>query len=120
MLAVATTMMILNGLLNNLIIPIESKLSALYEVEQRIINLPTILSFLVFLLVNVPANYILDKYGIRFGYILGNSLYLLGIILCCLVNLAFPMLIVGYLFICAGQPFIINIPAKFAACWFLP
>lgn len=80
----------------------------------------TILSFLAFLLVNMPANYILDKRGIKFGFMVGNGIYLVGIVLSCCINAGFPFVIGGYLIFVMGQPFILNIPAKIATYWFLP
>lgn len=113
-------MMVLNGLLNNVIIPLETALATVYNVSSRVVNISTILSFLAFLLVNLPANYILEKRGIKFGFMVGNSLYLAGIILCCCVNAGFPMLMIGYILISFGQPFILNIPAELATYWFFP
>lgn len=84
------------------------------------VNLVNIFAFLVFLVANLPANYVLDKRGIKFGLIIGNSLYLVGIGLCCFINVGFPFLIIGYLTFIIGQPFIVNIPAKLATYWFFP
>jgi fucose permease len=119
-LALASMMMLLNGLLNNIIIPLETALSNIYSVPSRVVNISTILSFLTFLLVNLPANYILDKRGIKFGFLVGNSLYLVGILLACCINMGFPFLVVGYLIFTLGQPFILNIPAELATYWFFP
>jgi MFS family permease len=113
-------MMVLNGLLNNIIIPLETKIAKIYSVDGRVVNLANILSFLAYLLVNLPANYLLDKKGIKFGIILGNSIYLLGIVFSCFINAGFGFLIVGYLIFVMGQPFITNIAAKIATYWFFP
>jgi len=80
----------------------------------------TIISFLLFTLMNIPANYILDLKGIRFGFLIGISFYLAGIVLACFVNVAFGFLIAGYLIFTLGQPFILNTPAKIATYWFFP
>jgi hypothetical protein len=85
-----------------------------------VVNLSTIISFLIFLIVNLPANYILDNRGIKFGFLIGNSIYLLGIVLSCCINIGFPFVMIGYLFFTIGQPFILNIPAKIATYWFFP
>ena len=82
----AACAMILNGLLNNIIIPIAHKLSVIYGTSTTVINIPIIMSFLVFSLVNVPANYFLDRKGIRNGFKVGLFLYLLGMVLVTLVN----------------------------------
>ncbi len=113
-------MMVLNGLLNNIIIPLETKMVKIYSVDSRVVNLANILSFLGYLVVNIPANYLLDKKGIRFGIIVGNSIYLAGIVLSCFINASFSCVVLGYLIFVMGQPFILNIPAKIATYWFLP
>jgi fucose permease len=85
-----------------------------------VVNISTILSFLTFLLVNIPANYVLDKRGIKFGFLVGNTCYLIGIVLCCCINLDFDFAMVGYLVFTLGQPFILNVPAELATYWFFP
>ena len=113
-------MMLTNGLLNNIIVPLETKLAHVYGYSSKVVNLGSILSFLTFLLANIPANYVLDTRGIKVGLTIGISLYFLGIVLACLINAAFPFVIIGFCFFAAGQPFVINSPAKIATYWFLP
>jgi len=120
MLTLVASLLFLNGLINNIITPIQTTLSNTYDVSSKVVNIPSIISFLTFSLANIPVSNLLDKRGIRFGLILGNSIYLAGIVICCFINAAFPLLIVGYLIFSVGQPFIVNIPAKLAAQWFLP
>ena len=112
--------MVLNGLLNNIIIPISTKLTHIYGYSTKIVNMPIIISFLVFSLINIPVSHFLDKRGIKTGYLIGLSIYVVGMILVCFVNQSFPMLIFGYIIFSAGQPFILNLPAKLATYWFLP
>lgn len=120
MVGLSVLLMLFNGLLNNIIIPLQSRLAVIYDQSNKIVNIATILSFLFFSLMNVPANHILDLRGIRFGFLVGLSFYLVGIVMACFVNVAFPMLIAGYLFFTMGQPFILNTPAKIATYWFFP
>jgi len=108
---VAALLMVFNGLLNNIIIPISTKLSIIYDQPSQLVNAATIVSFLLFCIANVPANIILDQRGIRFGFMIGLSLYVAGIVLACFVNVWFPFLLVGYLCFTIGQPFILNTPA---------
>jgi MFS family permease len=120
MVGLSVLLMLFNGLLNNIIIPLQSRLAVIYDQSNKIVNIATILSFLFFSLMNVPANHILDLRGLRFGFLVGLSFYLVGILMACFVNVAFPMLIAGYLFFTIGQPFILNTPAKIATYWFFP
>ena len=119
-IVLAACSMVLNGLLNNIIIPIANKLALLYEQSPKVVNLATIMSFLIFSLINIPINYFLDKKGIKMGYRVGIGLYLLGMFFVCLVNVSFPLVIFGYIIFTFGQPFILNTPAKIATYWFFP
>lgn len=119
-LVISACAMVLNGLLNNIIIPIASKLSDTYGYSAKIINSPIIVSFLVFSLINIPVNHFLDKRGIKTGYMIGLSFYAVGMLLVCFINKAFPLLIIGYIIFSFGQPFILNLPAKIATYWFFP
>ena len=112
--------MILNGLLNNIIIPIATKLSIVFDKSTKIINLPTIISFLIFSLINIPVNHFLDKRGVKTGYMIGLTIYAIGIFFICFVSKAFPFLIIGFIVFSFGQPFILNLSAKIATYWFLP
>ena len=112
--------MILNGLLNNTIIPIAKKIAIVYGTSTKIVNLPIILSFLIFSIINIPVNHFLDKKGIKIGYTIGLSIFVAGMLMICLLNKAFPFLIIGYIVFSFGQPFILNLPAKIATYWFLP
>ena len=120
MLGLAGMILFLNGLMNNIAIPIQSTLALTYNVSSKLVNIGTIVSFLIFSIANIPSNYLLDKRGLRFGLLLGNSIYFVGIVICCFINVGFPFLIAGYLVFSFGQPFIVNIPAKLATYWFLP
>jgi MFS family permease len=119
-LAIGSCAMILNGLLNNIVIPIANKLAEVYNQSVKIINLPIVLSFLVFSLANIPINHFIDRKGFKMGYIIGISLYLTGMFLVSLINISFPLVIIGYLVFTFGQPFILNAPATIATYWFLP
>ena len=119
-IVLAACSMVLNGLLNNIIIPIANKLALLYDQSPKVVNLATIMSFLIFSLINIPINYFLDKKGIKMGYRVGIGLYLLGMFFVCLVNVSFPLVIFGYIIFTFGQPFILNTPAKIATYWFFP
>ena len=119
-IVLAACSMLLNGLLNNIIIPIANKLALLYDQSPKVVNLATIMSFLIFSLINIPINYFLDKKGIKMGYRVGIGLYLLGMFFVCLVNVSFPLVIFGYIIFTFGQPFILNTPAKIATYWFFP
>lgn len=112
--------LILNGLANNAIIPIESKMSKIYMVSEGVVSSPIIISFLIFIAVNFPANHIIDTRGLRVSFLIGLTLYSLGLFTFCLVNHGYGWVIVGTIIVSFGQPFILNCPAKIATFWFFP
>lgn len=67
---------------------------------------------------NFPANHLIDKFGLRFSLIVGNSLYTIGLLLFSLINQGYYLVFIGAVIIALGQPFVINCPAKIAATWF--
>lgn len=112
--------LLLNGFINNSIIPIQSKLAIMYDISETLVNLPIILSFLVFSIVNFPANVFIDWKGLRWSFIIGSILYATGVGFYCFINYSYGMMIIGTIIFSLGQPFIINCPAKIAAFWFFP
>lgn len=112
--------LLLNGLINNAITPLQHKMTVIYDVSPGKVSVSIILSFVVFILFNFPANKIMDKNGVRVSFLIGISLYCLGTFFYVLVNVSFNFMILGTLFIGIGQPFLINSPAKVAAYWFFP
>ena len=119
-IAIGACVMILNGLLNNIFIPIANKLSAIFDESSRIVNLPIIISFLISSLINIPVNYFIDSKGFKAGYLVGLSIYLIGIFFVTFINSSFSIALIGYIIFAFGQPFILNAPAKIATYWFLP
>lgn len=111
-------MFIINGLANNTIIPIASTLSSVYDISNTYVSLPITLSFLIYSLVNFPANHIIDSKGLRVSLLLGASLFSVGAFCFTLINKGFFFAIFGAIFVALGQPFIINCPAKVATYWF--
>ena len=108
-----------NGLCNSSVIPIAHKIALVYDLSSAYVNAPIAASFLIYSLSNFPANYIIDKKGLRISFLIGSSLYTIGILCCTLVNKAFFFVLLGSFFIAVGQPFIVNCPAKVATFWFL-
>lgn len=111
---------LLMGLANNAVIPLEHKMTQVYGVSEGMVSISIILSFLVFSLANFPANYIIDTYGLRVGFLAGTGLYTVGVLLYMFVNWSYFFVIVGTVFLGLGQPFLMNSPAKVAAFWFFP
>ena len=109
----------INGLANNALIPILHKLKIVYDLSSIYVNAPITVSFLIYSLSNIPANYIVDKMGLRVSFLIGSSLYCLGLGLFTLINHGYFFVIIGSICISLGQPFIVNCPAKTATFWFI-
>jgi FLVCR family feline leukemia virus subgroup C receptor-related protein len=70
-----------------------------------------------------PANYIVDKYGIKSGVYIAAFFLLLGSWFRCLINTGggtFWLSIVGAICVGTANPFIINSLNKVSANWFYP
>jgi fucose permease len=112
--------LLLNGLVNQAITPLEHKMTLIYDVSPGKVSVSVILSFVVFFVFNFPANQIIDSRGLRLSFLIGTFLYFLGTLFYTLINKSYNFVILGTFFIGAGQPFLINSPAKIAAFWFFP
>lgn len=108
----------MNGFTNNAVIPIATKISNTYEISATYANSPVLASFLVYSLVNFPANHIIDTKGLRISFLIGAGLYVVGLFLFSFVNFGFHWVLLGQIIAALGQPFIINSPAKIATFWF--
>lgn len=77
------------------------------------------LSYLVwFVFANFPSVYVIDKYGLKIGLIVGISLTTLGFWIRSFINKNFIFCMLGQTFMALGQPFMYNAPAKVTSNWF--
>jgi len=95
-------------------------MTVIYGVSSIKVTISVVLSFVVFFLVNFPANLIMEKKGIRVSSLIGTSLYFFGALCYVFINKSYYFAILGTLFAGIGQPFLINSPSKVAAFWFYP
>jgi len=114
-----TATLLVNGFANNAIIPIANKVQTVYDLSGAYVNAPITASFLVYSFSNFPANYIIDKHGLRVSFLIGSGMYALGLLLFALINKGYHFVLIGSILAALGQPFIINCPAKVATYWFL-
>eukprot|EP00347_Sterkiella_histriomuscorum_P005469 403356498 len=73
---------------------------------------------IMYLPLNFPSVYALDKLGLRWGVLIGIALTALGLWVRCLINHSFAWVIVGQTILAIAQPFTYNAPAKLSANWF--
>lgn len=100
--------------------PIFDLLQEVYGLKLLTINYMSMSYCLLFLPMNFPSTYVLDKYGLRVGVVVGFFIQALGMWCRCLVNKFFWFVVMGQTLTAIGQPFTYNAPAKLSANWFEP
>jgi cyanate permease len=98
--------------------PITSDAAQYYGVSDIKIGILSMCFMIVYLVVSIPASWIIDTYGIRKG--VGIGVLLTGIfgLLRGLIPLNYNLLLVSQIGIAIGQPFLLNAITKIAARWF--
>lgn len=98
--------------------PITRVAAAYYQVSDLAIGLLSLVFMLVFILVSIPASWVLDTYGIRVGVGIGVVLTAVFGLLRGLLAADYTWVLVTQIGIAVGQPFILNAIAKLAGRWF--
>ncbi len=98
--------------------PITSDATLYYGVSDIWIGILSMCFMIVFVVVSIPASWIIDKYGIRIGVGIGAAFTGVFGLLRGFVTTDFDMLLIAQIGIAIGQPFILNAITKFAARWF--
>jgi MFS family permease len=98
--------------------PITSQAAAFYGVSDLDIGMLSMSFMIVFVLVSVPASWVIDTYGIRVG--VGTGAALTGVfgLLRGLTAHSYALVLVSQIGIAVGQPFILNAVTTVAARWF--
>ena len=113
MLVVAT-----NQLLWISFAPITGTAAAFYGVSDLAIGLLSMVFMIVFIVISIPASWVIDTYGIRIG--VGIGVVLTGVfgLLRGLFAADYTWVLVSQIGIAVGQPFILNAITKVAGRWF--
>jgi sugar phosphate permease len=98
--------------------PITSDATKYYGVSDLWIGILSMCFMIVFVVVSIPASWIIDKYGIRVGVGIGAAFTGIFGLLRGFVTTNFELLLIAQVGIAIGQPFILNAITKFAARWF--
>ncbi len=98
--------------------PITRVAAAYYQVSDLAIGLLSLVFMLVFILVSIPASWVLDTYGIRVGVGIGVVLTAGFGLLRGLLAADYAWVLATQIGIAVGQPFILNAIAKLAGRWF--
>jgi cyanate permease len=98
--------------------PITGTAAAFYGVSDLAIGLLSLVFMVVFILVSMPASWVLDTYGIRIGVGIGVLLTAGFGLLRGLMAHDYAWVLAAQVGIAVGQPFILNAIAKLAGRWF--
>jgi FLVCR family feline leukemia virus subgroup C receptor-related protein len=91
-----------------------------YGVADIWVEMCSLVYMIFYIPVVFPSNYILDKFGLRAGVIIGIGLTTLGAWVRIGAYFDFWFILAGSCLGAIGQPFLMNAPAKLAATWFRP
>ena len=109
---------IMNQLLWITFAPITGEAAAFYSVSDLSIALLSMSFMVVYIIVSIPASWVIDNYGIRVGVGIGAALTGIFGLMRGLVADDYTLVLVAQIGIAIGQPFILNAITKVAARWF--
>jgi MFS family permease len=111
-------MVAVNQLLWITFAPITGDATNYYGVTDLYIGILSMCFMIVYIVVSIPASWIIDKYGIRAG--VGTGAVFTGIfgLLRGFAGSNYTLLLLAQIGIAVGQPFILNAITKLAARWF--
>jgi MFS family permease len=98
--------------------PITSAAVAFYGVSALHIDLLSLIFMLVYVLVSIPASYVIDTWGIRVGIGIGALLLGLFGLLKGLLGARYGWVALAQFGLAVGQPFVLNAVTKLGVRWF--
>ncbi|MEE4115872.1 MAG: MFS transporter [Marinilabiliaceae bacterium] len=118
MLLVFMLVVAVNQLLWITFAPVTNEATLHYGVSDIKIGMLSMCFMIVYLLVSVPASWLIDTYGIKIG--VGTGVVLTGIfgLVRGLVPAEYNLVLLSQIGIATGQPFILNSITKVAGRWF--
>jgi cyanate permease len=118
MLTVYMLMVAVNQLLWITFAPITGNATNYYGVSDLKIGILSMCFMIVYIVVSIPASWIIDKYGIRTGVGIGAVFTGIFGLLRGFAGNDYNLLLLAQIGIAIGQPFILNAITKLAARWF--
>ena len=98
--------------------PITADAAHFYGVSTLSIGLLSMCFMIVFIIVSIPASWVIDTYGIRVSVGIGAALTGIFGLLRGLVSQNYSLVLISQIVIAIGQPFILNAITTVAARWF--
>jgi cyanate permease len=98
--------------------PITNTAAKFYGVSEMSIGLLSMSFMIVYILVSIPASWVIDTYGMRVAVGFGALLMAIFGLMRGLAASTYTMVLIAQIGIAVGQPFILNSVTKVAARWF--
>ena len=98
--------------------PITGAAAKFYGVSDLAIGLLSMIFMLVFIIVSIPASWVIDTYGVRVGVGIGAVLTGVFGLLRGLLATDYTLVLIAQIGIAIGQPFVLNAISKIAGRWF--
>jgi len=118
MLSVYMLMVAVNQMLWITFAPITGDATKYYGVSDLQIGILSMCFMIVYIVVSIPASWIIDKYGIRIGVGIGAAFTGIFGLVRGFAGTDYNWLLIAQIGIAVGQPFILNAITKLAARWF--
>ncbi len=118
MLIVYMFMVAVNQLLWITFAPITGDATKYYGVSDLRIGLLSMCFMIVYIVISIPASWIIDKFGIRIGVGIGAVFTGVFGLVRGFAGTDYNLLLLAQIGIAVGQPFILNAITKLAARWF--
>ena len=118
MLVVYMLMVAVNQLLWITFAPITGDATIYYGVTDLQIGILSMCFMIVYIVVSIPASWIIDKYGIRTGVGIGAVFTGVFGLIRGFAGTDYHLLLIAQIGIAIGQPFILNAITKLSAHWF--
>ncbi len=98
--------------------PITGDAAAFYHVNVLQIGMLSMIFMLIYIVVSVPASYVIDTFGLRAGVSLGAGLVIIFALLKAYYPNNFTVILIAQVGLAVAQPFILNAITKVGANWF--
>lgn len=118
MLSIYMCMVAVNQLLWITFAPITGEATKYYGVSDLRIGILSMCFMIVYIVVSIPASWIIDRYGIRIGVGIGALFTGIFGLVRGFAGPDYNWLLIAQIGIAIGQPFILNAITKLAARWF--
>ncbi|MCL1598641.1 MAG: MFS transporter [Actinomycetia bacterium] len=89
-----------------------------YGVSVLSIGFLSMIYMIVYIVVSIPASYVIDAYGIRIGVGVGATLTGIFALMRGVFATSYPLVLVATIGLAIGQPFVLNAITKIGANWF--